>query len=717
MSVESSATYISQLNATLPTSSDPKSEGDDHLRLIKSTLQNQFPNLGAAAVTPTAADLNAVAGRSADIAALAGAATTGASIKVVTPVSSSNDTSAASTAFAQSLVAAAVGSGSPAPLWVSGNTYSVGNTVYSPITFQTYRRKVAGSGTTDPSLDTTNWQVLSSTIGTGGQTTTGSLTLTSSSAAAITVTPATPGLYVTLPDATTCSKADNLFAVYNAGDYDYGVKDSTGTQLGWIRARTGAMIGLSDNSTAAGVWAYYGLEKTGITASYVNSTLSSMDFGIRRVALDSNRTFFMIGTGYGIVYDASTQTWGSPTLIRALPAGANGICILSATNQVLMVSCNGSTAMEAVTCTISGTSITVNTAVPVTLAGNFLSFGQLIAVGSSFVVSYGRAATASAIRAITVSGTVPTIGAESVIIGTDTVPAIMFASGSIVRTVTPYQSANIRCAPYTVSGSTLTVGTLATVTTTNNAIRAFLNGNGNIVCHYKNTTHYATIFKLTGTTEAASSVSLGTVPTSIIPLADYIQATASKTVFIGADNTTWYCNILTDSAGTASAGTEISGTTYSAVGYVAGLQVSNSLARFVLGESAASPWIRHISIDYSGASPVLSKIQISPSVGGGSLPIMSQGYASDAYGVLDGTVLIAGSSAILCKGAASVFNTLIPATGAISGIKNTNVQSQVNNYPGRWYGVKGAANNESWSFAPYNQSNVGFAIDRVEAAA
>jgi hypothetical protein len=36
------ATYIANLNATNPTSTDPKSQGDDHLRMIKSVLQNSF---------------------------------------------------------------------------------------------------------------------------------------------------------------------------------------------------------------------------------------------------------------------------------------------------------------------------------------------------------------------------------------------------------------------------------------------------------------------------------------------------------------------------------------------------------------------------------------------------------------------------------------------------------------------------------------------------
>jgi hypothetical protein len=57
------ATYISQLVDTNPTTSDPVSQGDDHLRLIKSVLQDQFTTLGAAAVTTTAAELNLLDGK------------------------------------------------------------------------------------------------------------------------------------------------------------------------------------------------------------------------------------------------------------------------------------------------------------------------------------------------------------------------------------------------------------------------------------------------------------------------------------------------------------------------------------------------------------------------------------------------------------------------------------------------------------------------------
>lgn len=51
-----------------------------------------------------------------------------------------------------------------ASLWVSGTAYAVGNARYSPINGQTYRRLTAGAGTTDPSADTTNWQIINGLV-------------------------------------------------------------------------------------------------------------------------------------------------------------------------------------------------------------------------------------------------------------------------------------------------------------------------------------------------------------------------------------------------------------------------------------------------------------------------------------------------------------------------------------------------------------------------
>ena len=63
--------YISDLVETNPLGTDPVSQGDDHIRLIKSILKSQFPNLDAA-VTATPDELNSGGVPTGSIIALGG---------------------------------------------------------------------------------------------------------------------------------------------------------------------------------------------------------------------------------------------------------------------------------------------------------------------------------------------------------------------------------------------------------------------------------------------------------------------------------------------------------------------------------------------------------------------------------------------------------------------------------------------------------------------
>ena len=51
MSLES-ASWVTQLNTSNPTATDPVSEGDDHLRMVKTVLKNSFPSTSTAAIIP-----------------------------------------------------------------------------------------------------------------------------------------------------------------------------------------------------------------------------------------------------------------------------------------------------------------------------------------------------------------------------------------------------------------------------------------------------------------------------------------------------------------------------------------------------------------------------------------------------------------------------------------------------------------------------------------
>jgi len=66
-----SATYISELVDTNPTATDAISQGDDHLRMLKTVLQTQFSGLsGTTAVTASEAEMNKLDGVTATTAEL-----------------------------------------------------------------------------------------------------------------------------------------------------------------------------------------------------------------------------------------------------------------------------------------------------------------------------------------------------------------------------------------------------------------------------------------------------------------------------------------------------------------------------------------------------------------------------------------------------------------------------------------------------------------------
>lgn len=70
-------TFISDLVATNPVGSDPLAFADDHIRLVKSTIKNTFPNISGA-VTKTHTEINTAVDQAAAALPRAGGTMTGA---------------------------------------------------------------------------------------------------------------------------------------------------------------------------------------------------------------------------------------------------------------------------------------------------------------------------------------------------------------------------------------------------------------------------------------------------------------------------------------------------------------------------------------------------------------------------------------------------------------------------------------------------------------
>jgi hypothetical protein len=108
-----STTYINGLVATNPAGTDARSQGDDHIRMVKSSIKLTFPNI-TGAVTPTHTELNYVDGVTSAIqtqvdlkAPLASPTFTGTAA-APTAATSTNTTQLATTAFTQAAIDADV---------------------------------------------------------------------------------------------------------------------------------------------------------------------------------------------------------------------------------------------------------------------------------------------------------------------------------------------------------------------------------------------------------------------------------------------------------------------------------------------------------------------------------------------------------------------------------------------------------------------------------
>jgi len=467
-------------------------------------------------------------------------------------------------------------------------------------------------------------------IGGGGTTASGSVVLTSASVTAQAITTTTYGQTVTLPDATTVSKGGILYNISNLGAYPLEIINNAGSTLGFVYSNCPVTVGLADNSTAAGTWSFVGAEPYAVVAQNVSADLKPFteEPFHRVVVIDTNRTLFLLAgtTLSGIIYNASTKLWGSVTLIRNTNNYDQVVGILSATNQVL-VSSSINTAMEAVVLTLSDTTITVGTAATATLSNNATACQtaeNLVAVGSSFVVTTAfTSITALQMRAMTISGTTVTIGAATTLNGTNTgsIDANVYVaavSSSVVLVLTNTSASTFFATPYTISGTTITLGTGATYATTNAEqykVRPISSGvRWAVVITSSAGTTVGMIISVAGTTATISTVTLatggGTTNAGVI-------VSGSKLIYIGGDAVA--TNILTDTAGTASAGTQI-GPLYATTTVVNPISANatTTLAIFY-GYTSSVSTVSRVAINFTGSSPIVSDFDVQ-AIGASGLP-------------------------------------------------------------------------------------------------
>ena len=134
------ATYISDLNSSNPASSDPKSQGDDHLRLIKAAIKASLPNISGA-VLATQVEINRLVGIGSALAGVNDAAVL--TNKTISGSSNTITNVSLTTGITGTLAAANGGTGLTSP-GASGNVLTSNGTTWVSTTLPSFSFPSAG---------------------------------------------------------------------------------------------------------------------------------------------------------------------------------------------------------------------------------------------------------------------------------------------------------------------------------------------------------------------------------------------------------------------------------------------------------------------------------------------------------------------------------------------------------------------------------------------
>ncbi|NRR28896.1 hypothetical protein HSX11_01740 [Oxalobacteraceae bacterium] len=443
--------------------------------------------------------------------------------------------SSANVAAAQAFAAiGAVG----AIAWVSGTTYAVGDVRYSPITQYSYRRKVAGAGTTDPSVDTTNWggvaaPVVSSAGGATVTEITSDLTLTGASNKYQVVTPAKAGLSVAVPSVSALpgGAGSNVLVLRNrAADrgnaakslgFDLGVKNSLGQKIGFLPPNTDASL----SARATQFWESSDILPHGTEAfgQVGFSSIVAGTGGIWTKALDLGSGYVLLlvhgASLHAVIYDTTAKVFGSPALVRSGLSTAGGADTVAAyamyAGGILVVSCpDNGTAMQSVVITNTGTTVNLGTMVPTTLTVAAVRIVDLIPVGTTgenFAVGFMNSTTTLRTLALYSAGgsSVVSVGAEATATTTSSVAAMVSLQidDTFITLVSSATVLTARVMTVTAGTTTQVPGSSATTTVTaatNQVVRQSAQ-NGNWVLSLLNTTMKIVTLQWTGTTPTISA--------------------------------------------------------------------------------------------------------------------------------------------------------------------------------------------------------------------
>jgi hypothetical protein len=349
---------------------------------------------------------------------------------------------------------------------------------------------------------------------------------------------------------------------------------------------------------------------------------------MQAVSLDGTKELMLVYSSsslQAVVWDGSA--FGTMVLVRSGNFGSvtNIAAVAISSTSVLVSSlASSATALETVVLSITGTTITVNTAVATTLAAASSLINantRFVTCGSSYVLNYQNA-TNPCFRAITVSGTTPTIGSELALTsGNTNYPHSYAYTSSVLLSLSSDPTlSSLYAQPISVSGTTLTLGTVATTAINTAAFVSGVLSSGRVAIAFNNSAVYGGVISVTGTVASISVSATSLVIGTVFPV---MQIYGSQAFVLAGITNTSQIGLLTDTAGVASFGATpvtIGGSGARMVGYLSTGKVFLSIT--TAGNST------YYQYGISGSDVVLEKtFQNSTN----ATTIINQSFSTGAY--------------------------------------------------------------------------------------
>ncbi|MBV8633034.1 MAG: hypothetical protein JO002_00950 [Burkholderiaceae bacterium] len=277
---------------------------------------------------------------------------------------------------------------------------------------------------------------------------------------------------VTLPAATTLQLGGPHYWMRNTGVYPFELRDNTGVLLAVVPARGQILVTMTANGTAAGVWTVGNISEYAFLSNFINGPIytnnntGSITQPLQYVSPAANTYFVCWGaTGVAATLSGTTVSFGSIyNPILSNPASMISYADISSTAILCMCGNSGSSVPQAAVMTLSGSTISVGTAVNLGTNTYSGSYSACCALSSSLGLAIWLGNSHVYAEAITMAGSTLT---ANTIYNIDSVmapatasyaPSLTSLSATTALAVGLITSSSFGAVVLTVSGTTVSTG-------------------------------------------------------------------------------------------------------------------------------------------------------------------------------------------------------------------------------------------------------------------